>query len=802
MKNLLTLLLSLLALACFGQPVPINIRTGDPRTLLSAGDGMIFDPTTGIYMTDTSKVVINITIAQLRASTTLNVHRRYYITDAGRECIVYRLGSAADDNGINFKDGNNLTWHRSYDGKNVVITWWAIIGDGVTDNTTNFTNASPYWVGQNILGSKGQFVVNNATWTNPQNEEFIGAGRDSTNFICTTTDQCFGFAGAVRHFKMHAFSVNCTWTNLTQDFSHALIASYGLVNDDVEIYDFKGSCANSNSGVITFYVQTGGQGGSIRHLKIHDFDCVNVGQTAVSIVSRDSTGQAGLIAGTTPIANTGYDSCYDVRIEKFTCTNTGSCSGAVNGMAVTIDGYGYDIYVGFGVAKNGLNQGFENTSMWYVTFDNLSGEGPGTGRAWELFAIGNTISGSPVYHMTLNHCVEVDTMNTGDGATNANDLQIINCTFKAKNGFKFKNCSNILSTGTSYISNDVAGLAVVSTPGNVSVGNIFNQCYIDNTTFGSNQGAVIFDGKGVNNTKLINCKVRKGTGGVYVLWKDTAGNQNYVTGFDFGSGVSNSFRSIALPATATRDTLSNDDDLPYTFYQITATVSQIDTVFVQSRAHTNYLVNNTASQPVFWAQLNSGSGVLIPVGATLNLFSDSLNLKSVQAASLSGASVLPTGTTATTQTVGDLTKAVATDSFAAITAIATLNGAHLAASFNIPTVSSKTGIASFTTDTAWYSRNGTTVTVCGHVTAAATTANTTVGLFLTPPIASVLIGGHTMWGVANTTAFTVASTGSGTGAAASEGVVTGDPSGKVLITWIASTTGSVDWEYIYQYHLQ
>lgn len=789
MKNILTIFLSFLALTTFGQ-VHNSHNIGTPLVPV-AGQGISLDAI-GNLKTDSSLIVLNITIAQLRASTTLNSLRRYYVTDAGREGTFYRLGSAVDDNGINFRDGNGNTWHRSYDGKNFLVSWFGVIADGTTDNTTTLTNATPFWVGQNPIFPKGQIISNNATWTNPQNEDAVCGGRDSTTFICTTTDQCFGFAGAVKHFKFHGFGINCTWTNLTQDFSHALIASYGLVNDDVEIYDFKGSCANSNSGVITFYVQTGGQGGSIRHLKIHDFDCVNVGQTAVSIVSRDSTGQAGLIAGTTPIANTGYDSCYDVRIEKFTCTNTGSCSGAVNGMAVTIDGYGYDIYVGFGVAKNGLNQGFENTSMWYVTFDNLSGEGPGTGRSWELFAIGNTISGSPVYHMTLNHCVEVDTMNTGDGATNANDLQVINCTFKAKNGFKFKNCSNILSTGSSYISNDVAGLAVVSTPGNVSVGNIFNQCYIDNTTFGSNQGAVIFDGKGVNNTKLINCKVRKGTGGVYVLWKDTAGNQNYVTGFDFGSGVSNSFDTVGLPTSASRDTLINDHDLDRRFYQFSGTIPQVDTVVFSSRGHTNFVVNNIATKGIFCIGLGGTTGVLVNPNTTTNIYSDSLNYYSNGGnfqTMQSGGTALPTE-----PVLNVTTHLSAVDNPSNHSIDLSLPTSVLNSGINKLGITNVTNTTSLTNDSCSWLKGPTTAFASGSFTASASAAGVCT-LNLNLPVTSTLAGGHALWGFAIPT-----STANAGNATISSVQVSG--TGVAQVTWTATGTGATTFRFYMGYNLQ
>lgn len=167
-----------------------------------------------------------------------------------------------------------------------------------------------------------------------------------------------------------------------------------------------------------------------------------------------------------------------------------------------------------------------------------------------------------------------------------------------------------------------------------------------------------------------------------------------------------------------------------------------------------------------------------------------------------GSPALTGAPTAPTQTVGDNTTDIATDAFANASSAAAVTGAHLASTFNMPTLSSKTGIASFTNDTAWYTRNGTIVTVYAHVTAAATSANTTVGLFMTVPIASSFVGGHALWGTATTTAFTVASTGSNTGAAASEGIITGDGSGKAVLTWVASTTASVDWYLSYSYKIQ
>jgi hypothetical protein len=784
MKKIFTFFLSLLWLTSFEQGTPINIRTGDPRTLLSGSNGYVFNSTTGLGQTDSSKVILNITIAQLRASTTLNSVRRYYITDAGREGVIYRLGSAPDDNGINFHDGNGNNWHRSYDGKHPNVTWFGNIGDGITDNTSTWTNMTPYLPGQDPIVPNGQYIVNNATWTNPESEDVMCAGRDSVNFICTTTDQCFGFAGAMHHWKMHGFSINCTWTNLTQDFGHALMSSYGLINDDVEIYDFYGSCANTNSDVIAFVCQTGTYGGSIRHLYIHNFDLKNVGQTGITVLSRDSSGQAALMAGTTTLANSGYDSCFDVRIEKFTATNMGICSGATYGMVVTLDGYGYNIYIGNGTATNGLNQGFENTGMWNVTFDNLNGQGPGVGRSWELFAIGNTLTNAPVWHMTLMNCHEIDTMSTGDGATYANDLQISGCTFKAKNPFKFKNCNNINAILSNFIAFDVAGLDIISTPGYTSTGNVFNQCFITNATFAGQTGCVQFDGKGVNNNKILNCKIIKGSGGVNVLWKDTAGYQNYVQNFDLGSGASNGFYTSALPATATQDTMYNDADLDYKFYQFTGTVSQTDTVVFASRMHTNFAIQDSSNHSIFVKMLGGGEGVLIPSGAVMAIYSDSLNLRTIN--------TLPTGATlVSSPSSGNNSTQIASTNMVQLAIAGTIASGKIK-----PTVASVSGpITSITADSLVYGKAGNGLSCSGSFTCTPPASGSCTAS-VTLPNPSGLLGGHACFGVA--------SWSNGTTNGVSTSIIGAGSGGATVaqITWVSGGATTTTIYYILVYYQQ
>lgn len=122
----------------------------------------------------------------------------------------------------------------------------------------------------------------------------------------------------------------------------------------------------------------------------------------------------------------------------------------------------------------------------------------------------------------------------------------------------------------------------------------------------------------------------------------------------------------------------------------------------------------------------------------------------------------------------------------------TSNGIYL------PTISNKNNLASSTSDSAVWSKNGNTVTVSGHVNLTSTGVSTSTQAYITLPINSLLSGGHACWGSGTNLGI------GGGGAATTDAIITSDAStpNKAVITYVSGTASAVDIYYTLQYRIQ
>lgn len=120
--------------------------------------GLLDDQDTLSYSTISAMTSDTSTIADGSIAVVYNNGKRngifYYKSSDG--------STTADDGIIVSGYATNSTWNRLWDGKNAVVMWWDVKGDGTTDDTTNIQkafDACKEYGADSLLFNKGTFLI-------------------------------------------------------------------------------------------------------------------------------------------------------------------------------------------------------------------------------------------------------------------------------------------------------------------------------------------------------------------------------------------------------------------------------------------------------------------------------------------------------------------------------------------------------------------------------------------------------------------------------------------------------------------
>lgn len=702
---------------------------------------------TAIFHSLDSTVAIFTPIANI-STQNYAYNKTLYSTDKGKEgpwlCDV-NDHTTASDGILCIVDGLGRRWKRPLIGNIVEATWGGVVGDGITNCTFPLKSLWPLVQGKALHLPSGPIKVDSIPLPALTNVEVYGQG-DTTRFIDVATDMMINPLGDQNTVYWHDFRLDCEDSVAAVDFGNGLYYSIGIHTDNILMQRVSMTMPHANATAVNMLVQTGTAKGSTRRVYMDHVTINGVGQSGWSFLNRDSVGKSQLLAGTLPIEQTGYDSLKEIYLTNSSVLNLGRAGSF--GIGATWDGFGYHIVVRNVIHDNCLGEGEENTGMWYATFQDNHFKNTGN-KNYGSFGFGP----NPIWYNTLINNVDEDSMNVSSGFTGLAHSQLSFNVFKTKSdGTRFTNSSYNTSTSDTYIANGTHTLSIISNPNNISTGNRFFHPTLDASKSNVNNSIVLFDGKGVSQNSIIDGLFAPITTGKNAALGDTAANTNYIFNPNFGSAVSNSNFTMSLTGRASTVILTNDSDLvDYKDYQFTGTTPQPDTVILSSRIHTNFLVRNGTNNSLFITMpFLGGNGITVPSSSSLNIFTDSV---SIRTSATGFGTTVANGNTITLALNSGSTIAfpMAGASAGAITAAedATLDSLMNRTSFTqfkyVPTFGTNTNIASITADSAIVTKEDKTVTVYGSVSLTPTTGTTVTTINLVTPFTATW-NGHNCWG--------------------------------------------------------
>ena len=320
------------------------------------------------------------------------------------------------------------------------------------------------------------------------------ANRDSVKLLTVNGDQIFYAVGDWKGLEISDLTLACTYSYSPVDFGHGLIFFENYNAKNIKILRNKFYMPFANATAINILVRTSvPYTGSWDDIDVEDNIADSIGQSFLSLLNRDTTGIAELVAGignttnAVPISSTGLNYGKNFKIINNHIGNLGLIGPY--GLAVTLDGNGYNGLVSNNLIYNCLEIGLENTGFWYVKWDHNVFQTYVSGRLWEPWGF----STRPIYYNQLSYNQEAD---YATGEVDAFTIQY--STFdhnviRTSGGLKLQNCSYNKFDEDYYYGGFNFNVWLIGITG-PCVGNVFTNCFLDQSLSTVNFNNVMFDG--------------------------------------------------------------------------------------------------------------------------------------------------------------------------------------------------------------------------------------------------------------------------------------------------------------------